>query len=56
MNLIWNFGNDDPEMEISMDYVGPESKMHAELESEMCAELEIEMHAQLENEMCVDYW
>ena len=36
MNPIWNFRNDNPEMEILMDYVGPESQTHAELEIEMC--------------------
>ena len=39
MNLIWNLGNDDQEMEILMDYAGPESKL--------CVELENEMHVQL---------
>ena len=29
MNLIWNLGNDDQEMEISTDYVGPESELHS---------------------------
>ena len=50
MNPIWNFGNDDLEIEREtlMDYEGPVI--------EMCVELETEMHVQLENQACVDYW